>query len=207
LKAGLVEAHFDHKTLRAEAEVPSNFHVHSQYVSKESILAGQPGLARVLSSSVGTKIEYPIASIVNGMNFILVELSSLEELATVGLATSALSRFTSLMDEGWNSDFIGTYFFVILSNSEEGITTIRTRMVDSDLGEDPATGSAACDLACYLATKAGKEGVYNYQFEQGVEMGRSSMIRIKVQLNDEAKVKQVVLSGNAVKVQEGRILV
>jgi predicted PhzF superfamily epimerase YddE/YHI9 len=86
--------------------------------------------------------------------------------------------------------------------------------------EDPATGSAACALGSYLAlTGTGLEHggqVANYQIVQGVEMGRESVIGVSIELEKHAlenelvrerKIKNVTLSGSAVRVMEGKLWV
>ena len=142
------------------------------------------------------------------MNFLMVQLSSVEEeLSTVGLAASAIPDAASLIDKGWQPGFLGSYFFVVLPDSDDSVTRIRARMVDWAIGEDPATGSAACTLACYLSSRLGiaSQG-HTYMIEQGVEKGRRSLIQVRIDLNTTGEIKRVRLSGKAVKVQEGRIL-
>jgi PhzF family phenazine biosynthesis protein len=72
--------------------------------------------------------------------------------------------------------------------------------------EDPATGSAASDLAAYLSLVEGKPGQsLKYAITQGVEMGRRSEIKIEVVLKSESGIDKIVLEGGAVRVMEGRL--
>ena len=88
----------------------------------------------------------------------------------------------------------------------EGSLTLEP--TEQSIGEDPATGSAACTLGAYTALQRGEAGkIYNIIVEQGVEMGRSSEIGVRVALDETGKaVKEVWLSGSAVQMTEGTIM-
>jgi len=118
----------------------------------------------------------------------------------VSLAGQSLS--VEGLDQGWDETFIGTYFFVRAGTSDHGVTKLSTRMIEGPL-EDPATGSAASDLAAYLSQTA-EEGAKKFKYEivQGVEMGRRSEIFI-----EDKSVAQLFLEGSAVQVMEGRLTV
>lgn len=203
-KAGLLNARYDRGSLRAEAEIPVNFHLHSRDIPAAEALRGQTALLRYLKE---IPTSYPIASIVNGMNFVLVELATLEELSHVGKGDANFSSALDYLDKDWNLGLFDLYFFTFLLN-QDGTTKVRTRMIDPIIGEDPATGSAASALACYLTSKvAGEKLIHTCEIEQGVEMGRRSLINVRVELDETLNVKRVFLSGQAVKIQEGKILV
>lgn len=71
--------------------------------------------------------------------------------------------------------------------------------------EDPATGSAAGPLACYLTVRGGDlavAGTTSYRFEQGVEMGRNSIVEASVDLAG-GLVTAVRVSGQARIVADG----
>jgi predicted PhzF superfamily epimerase YddE/YHI9 len=53
--------------------------------------------------------------------------------------------------------------------------------------------------------EAGKD--LDYHVVQGVEMGRRSDIGVRVSLDSEKKIEKVVLTGTAVSVSEGKVLV
>lgn len=151
----------------------------------------------------------PLFSIVNGMSQVLVELPSLEALATVttALGGEIPSTNSGYLDKGWESGLILTYFFVRnVKDPQTGKTTIRTRGILGNL-EDPATGSAASGLASYLSLVDEKAGDYQYNIVQGVEMGRHSEIGVNVQINEDKKIDSVELKGTAVQVSEGSIVV
>ena len=208
-KAGTILAGFDHDTLRAEAEIPHNVHIHKD-LDLESILSTQPKLRKALASSTTDThaTSFPIVSIVNGMNFILVDLPDVvSHLGAVGLSPTPIPNRTSKLDDGWGSEILNPYFYAVLPSSGQEVMRLRTRHISHKIGEDPATGSAACALATYLALQSGdSDRVHNFEVEQGVEMGRPSLIKVKVELEDSGKaIKSVRLSGNAIVVSQGTI--
>ena len=207
-KAGIIEGRYDRKEKMAEAEIPHDIRIHHQPVGGRAVLKTQPYLSR---TSIVTS-ELPVVSIVKGMSFILVSLPSVKphlEKLDVGYFDVDDSYVT--LDEGWEKSFVGTYFYAITSHPNEKITRIRTRMLEPSVGEDPATGSAACTLACFLSLKEGKANkmhkTYEYSIQQGVEMGRESEMFVRVTLEASGKaVQKVVLAGRAVLVTQGTIM-
>jgi PhzF family phenazine biosynthesis protein len=177
-------------------------HIHKKRWSRDELFSLQPELSEVHQQGK-TKIreDFAVVSIVNGMTFVLVELENLEALKLVTLAGSSVK--ISGLDEGWDKTFIGTYFFVRTGISSEGRVSLRTRMIEGPL-EDPATGSAASDLAAYLSLTEGEsKGVLSYEIVQGVEMGRRSEIAIDVEMDGNNAISKVLLEGGAVGVMEG----
>lgn len=149
--------------------------------------------------------DFAIVSIVKGMTFVLIELESLDALESVTLAGKTLT--IDGLDQAWDDTFVGSYFFVRIGRGDSELESIRTRMIEGPL-EDPATGSAASDLAAYLTLQDGIPGqTSKYKIIQGVEMGRRSEILVDVQLGDDGSVAKVYLSGGAVAVMEGRVTV
>lgn len=80
---------------------------------------------------------------------------------------------------------------------------IRMRMFAPACGivEDPATGSAAAGLAAWLASEQRGD---RWLIEQGVEMGRSSLIGTQVKVG-EGGALQVEVYGSAVRVAQGQL--
>ena len=87
---------------------------------------------------------------------------------------------------------------------------VRARMFAGDLGiaEDPATGSAALALGVWLAASGlvAADGDHGFTVEQGVEMGRASVLRLRVVTEGGAAVRCLV-AGEAVHVANGTIRV
>lgn len=136
-----------------------------------------------------------------------MELPSLDALALVSTGASPKPQ----LDDAWNAGFTGSYFWALTSSptssgsSATNTTHIQARMIEGAL-EDPATGSAACALACHLALQKGKSREQRFEICQGVEMGRKSDIGVRVTLTEALDaVEKVVLSGAAVQVMEGTV--
>ena len=189
-KAGDIAAHRE-STGKARVTVPIDFRIHPSYA--------HPGLKplqhRLQGEDYvnGPDAAEPVVSIVKGMTFILLELSTEDALSRLQPFPSRLA-----MPEGHLGDWkglVGLYAFV---QCRDG--TIRTRMFDGVI-EDPATGSAASALAGWLAIKKGC-GTGRFNIVQGVEMRQRSEISVEVEVGD-AEVKSVEIEGSAVKVMGG----
>ncbi len=76
-------------------------------------------------------------------------------------------------------------------------------MLPWGLVEDPATGSAAGPLGCYLVKHGRLDAGKGLDVLQGVEMGRPSQIHVQVMRSGKLLVPRV--SGSAVRVLEGTI--
>jgi len=103
--------------------------------------------------------------------------------------------------------------YVFDGSAAERGQRIRARMFAPDLGivEDPATGSAAATLAGYLALASAehgdtRDGTLAWRVDQGVEMGRPSLLELSAELRDGA-VTAVRVGGSAVLVSEGTLRV
>ncbi|MFN8131709.1 MAG: PhzF family phenazine biosynthesis protein [Solirubrobacteraceae bacterium] len=81
-----------------------------------------------------------------------------------------------------------------------GIAKARAFSDSAEMGEDPATGSAAGPLGAFLAVRAGCAGL---EIAQGVEMGRPSALRVQANPADAAPRPRV--SGDAVVVIDGTL--
>ncbi|EIM82838.1 Diaminopimelate epimerase-like protein [Stereum hirsutum FP-91666 SS1] len=215
VKAGPIHARYDPQTGFASARIPQAFHVHAQALAASALLRNQVSLAPYLKDIKETK-TYPVVSIVKGMTFVLVDLASLEELEAVTLACTPIPEIQLDTHDGWDKSLVGLYFYVLQSQPSDSSQAhkfkLRTRMIEPELGvEDPATGSAASTLACYLATREQERGSggarYAFEMVQGVEMGRRSEIGLEVEVGKEGDVTEVVLSGTAVAVSEGTLRV
>lgn len=196
LKAGRVDLTYDVAKQTAKAGIPHNVHIHREVCSSAEMLKLQPKLGRVPAQS-------PVVSIVKGMTFVLAELDSQDSLTFVNTTSHTLQIE---LDDGNLETFIGCYFYYQLPKGDDGIIRLRTRMIESSVGEDAATGSAACTLASYLTLQQRTASTTSkYLITQGVEMGRRSEIGVDVTTNPEGKIETVTLSGSAVQVMSGKI--
>lgn len=189
-------------TNSAQASIPFNVHLHSKTLGDVQVLPDSLSGDEAVRAA---ELKAPFFSIVKGMNFALVELPDVEALGQT--RTRALSSQQDVLDEDWKVGFVGHYYFVRMGTSTtvDGVpvVSLRTRMIEATL-EDPATGSAASALCCYLSTAAKEQTVpvIRYEITQGVEMGRESNIVVQVTLKD-GSLENVALSGAAVKVMSG----
>ena len=86
--------------------------------------------------------------------------------------------------------------------------SVRARVLAADVGEDPATGSAALGLAPFLAASdlVPAEGETRYVIRQGEQIGRPSRLECEVTVQAGAAVRASV-RGRSVLVSTGRITV
>ncbi|KAI1372308.1 Diaminopimelate epimerase-like protein [Hypoxylon crocopeplum] len=175
----------------AEIAVAHNYHIHNRHF---------------ISTNYG---KLPVVSIVNGMTAILAQVPDLEVLAeqTANLVGSE-STYTAKedLDEGWRNGPVVTYFYVVRGwNQRDNVMELFTRNLGSR--EDPATGSAAAALCSFLSLSDMRRPLTcRYRVTQGVEMGRESVILVKVTLNSNRKgIEDILVSGQAVRVLEGKI--
>jgi len=206
LKAGPVPVKFDRATGTAAATIPHNVRVHSKRIPWSRVAECQPGLAS--AREPGPDSSVPIASIVSGVSFALVDMTAQPELlANVVITTDDIAEAGDL-DEGWQHGLLGNVFYYVKPDRGDGVVRIRQRMMAINL-EDPATGAACSALVAYLALqRGGRAERYKLEIEQGVEMGRASVIFVDVVLReDEEGVEKIELKGQAVEVMEGSLRV
>jgi trans-2,3-dihydro-3-hydroxyanthranilate isomerase len=85
---------------------------------------------------------------------------------------------------------------------------VRARVLADDVGEDPATGSAALGLAPYLAASGlvPSDGECGYVIRQGEQIGRPSRLECEVSVQAGAAVRASV-RGRSVLVSTGHIAI
>ena len=88
--------------------------------------------------------------------------------------------------------------------------TVHCRMFAPGFGvpEDPATGSAAGALACYLVWHGivpPHDGVATVVVEQGLEIGRPSRIHAEISVGNGGEITDVRVGGHAVTIIEGEV--
>ncbi|OJD28494.1 hypothetical protein ACJ73_00093 [Blastomyces percursus] len=203
------------------AFIPHNVHIHSKRFALADLLKLHPSMEPYLDASAHAD-GFPIVSVVKGMTAAHVQLPNLEALAAATVASGNCSfpaistEAGGYFDPGWDAGIpLHVYFFVKdVWDEVRKTNVIRSRMF-FDTTEDPATGSAASGLVSYLmltgqggGNGSGNEKERLFHVVQGVEMGRRSDIGLKAVLKDGGKeVDKIQLSGSAVKVSEGDIVV
>ncbi len=112
--------------------------------------------------------------------------------------------------ESWEETLRGTpgsEVMVFAMDAEADDVDVHARVFVPGLSvpEDPATGSACAALGGYLAMRTPRDdGTLRWTVEQGVEMGRPSLLEIEVDKAGGA-VTAVRVGGAAVQVMEGKL--
>ena len=94
--------------------------------------------------------------------------------------------------------------------TESPEATVHCRMFAPGLGvpEDPATGSAAGALGCYLVWHnivRPHNGVATIIIEQGIEINRASRIQVEITVGNGGEITEVRVGGEAITVIEGEV--
>lgn len=133
----------------------------------------------------------PVEVYRNGPVFVYVALESEDAVAAVRPDLRALEQ-------------LGVYGFSCFAGSGEHW---KTRMFGPALGvaEDPATGSAAGPLAVHLARHGRLPFGTEIEIVQGVEIGRRSVLRARVEGSAD-RIEHVFVGGSAVIVARGEYL-
>ncbi|MDH4415391.1 MAG: PhzF family phenazine biosynthesis protein [Rhizobium sp.] len=151
------------------------------------------------AEDIETSRHQPVFASV-GLKFILVEVASLEALARAG---SRMEPLTALRSAHADEDCdCATFLYTWV-----GPDHVRARMFApfDNVAEDPATGSASAALGAFLTTLAPPAPERRILVEQGVEMGRRSLIRLTVATRDGA-FDHVEISGSSVLVTRGELV-
>lgn len=136
-----------------------------------------------------------------GNDHLFVPVASL---AAIGKAAPNMARWSALTDDG---TAVGVYLYT--GETVHAASHFHARMFAPHHGvpEDPATGSAAAAFAgvVQLFDKL-PDGTHKRRIEQGLEMGRPSLIHLSVDVAAGA-LTSVRIGGFAVRVTEGVITV
>lgn len=120
----------------------------------------------------------PVQTVSCGVPFLFVPVTSIAAMKRIRFKSDVYDR--ELSDSGSSG------VFVFARGGEHSGSTVHSRMFAPNLGvpEDPATGAASGPLGCYLVRYGLVEveaGVASIVSEQGIEMGRPSFVRIRVE--------------------------
>lgn len=134
-----------------------------------------------------------------GLKFILVEVADLTALSQ---AASRLEPLGALRETHAAEDCDCAIFLYTWVGPDH----VRARMFApfDNVAEDPATGSASAALGAFLTTIAPAPALRALRVEQGVEMGRRSLIDLQVTASG-GSFEQVTITGASVEVMRGEI--
>ena len=140
--------------------------------------------------------EWPIQVVSTGFPALLVPLRSLDLIRRVQLKTHLLN------DVLQGTDMI--YAFTLETEAPESTVHARAFAPFIGIPEDPATGSVAGALGAYLAEHQIIAEPGRIQIEQGYEMGRPSLIQVKVD-QKEGVISGIEVGGKSRIVIEGAL--
>jgi trans-2,3-dihydro-3-hydroxyanthranilate isomerase len=149
-----------------------------------------PAIAEMLSldpSQIDRR--FPVQVVSCGVPFLFVPLASLDAARRARPRLDLLDKVL----QGFPPEV-----FVFTTETEFDGSGVHSRMFAPGLGitEDPATGGASGPLGCYLVRHnvVASRTELDITSEQGIEMGRPSFIRIRVQ-HDGEKITRVRVGG------------
>lgn len=133
-----------------------------------------------------------------GVSYVMVPVADLTVAASI--------RFDA---QRWSASPAGAMsLYAYCRGGVDHRASFHARMFAPDLGiaEDPATGSAVAAMSGAIAQfDAPAPGHHALLIEQGVEMGRPSLIHLHIEANASG-IERARIGGEAVKIAEGRIL-
>jgi trans-2,3-dihydro-3-hydroxyanthranilate isomerase len=202
--AGLVRVHIlrgpDKQISGARISAPQALSI-GDAVPTETVAA----CASLTSADFLTNAHHPLKASV-GTEFVIAEVASLDALAR---AMPDIGAFRTAGAEAGSPAAGSTLRFALLLyvRRDGDATRLRARMF-APLGgvlEDPATGSACAALAALLTSMAPGENVdLHYEIEQGVEMGRPSLLIASGRKTAEGPVEATV-AGSCVPAARGML--
>jgi trans-2,3-dihydro-3-hydroxyanthranilate isomerase len=143
----------------------------------------------------------PLQEVSGGASFIFVPLTSRAAVDRATLNTTAIAMV--LEKEGLPKQSV----FMFSTESADDGATAYGRKLGLDGREDPATGSAAGPLGCYLVrfgVARGKE-TDRILIRQGVQMGRPSWLHVQLGLSGN-EITEVRIGGSSVFVGDGTVM-
>ena len=143
----------------------------------------------------------PLQEVSGGASFIFVPLASRAAVDRATLNTTAIAMV--LEKEGLPKQSV----FMFSTELADDGATVYGRKLGLDGREDPATGSAAGPLGCYLVrfgVARGKE-TDRILIRQGVQMGRPSWLHVQLGLSGK-EITEVRIGGSSVFVGDGTIM-
>lgn len=162
-------------------------------------------LAKALGGQAGLLLKQPAPQVVStALPQLMVPIKSLAKLTALPSGGAGMALAELLRELG--TDCAMCYAL----ETEQPGATVHCRMFAPGLGvpEDPATGSAAGALGCYLVWHGlvrPHGGVARITIEQGIEIGRPSVIHVEIAVGNGGEITSVRVGGQAVTVISGEV--
>ncbi len=180
-----------HQTIQMQQPLPT---FGNQFPDRETI-------AQMLSIDVSAiDATLPIEVVSCGVPFLYVPITSLQAMRSIQFRRDI-----------WEHTLKGTaaeHLFVFTQETELPGSTVHSRMFAPAMGiaEDPATGAASGPLGCYLVRHkhADHVGTVEIVSEQGIEIGRPSILHITIE-HEEQDITGVYVTGQCYFMGEGFI--
>lgn len=194
--AGLVEVELvrrDGQVAGASIRAPQNLEIGDE-IGPETVAA----CASLQPDEIVTDRHVPVIASV-GLPFIIAQVRSVESLAKAVPDSAGFSN--ARQRYGGPNDRFSLFLYVRIS-----ATRVRARMFApvSKVLEDPATGSASAALGGLLSSLDQEAGdAFQITIEQGIEMGRPSLIVVRVEKRHGKR--NIVVSGSCVPVMRGTL--
>jgi len=164
-------------------------------------------LAKALGGGAGLLPKQPAPQVVStALPQLMVPIKSLAKLKALPSGGAGMGLASLLRELGTDCAMCYTV------ETEQPGATVHCRMFAPGLGvtEDPATGSAAGALGCYLVWHGQvrpHDGVARIVVEQGIEIGRPSTIHVEIAVGNGGEITAVRVGGEAVTVITGEVRV
>jgi trans-2,3-dihydro-3-hydroxyanthranilate isomerase len=156
-----------------------------------------------LKPSAVQEMELPIEEISCGNAFLVVPVKSRKAVDKAEADVATMRGLKSAFPGG----HVGALFFTTAGAEGEVLAYSRMFAPGAGVVEDPATGSAAGPLACYMVRHrlVPADRMNDFVNLQGVAMGRPSRLHMRITQDESGAIARVQVGGKAVKVGEGVI--
>jgi trans-2,3-dihydro-3-hydroxyanthranilate isomerase len=146
-----------------------------------------------------TDTNLPLEVVSCGLPFLFVAIRDLEAMRAIRFRVDVWERVLR--------GFAASHIFVFTREVEHAASGVHSRMFAPEVGilEDPATGGASGPLGCYLVryrVVPSTDGALEITSEQGIEMGRPSVIKIRIE-HDAGEIRAVKVGGQCRFMGEG----
>jgi trans-2,3-dihydro-3-hydroxyanthranilate isomerase len=171
----------------------------------EDPVTGGAKLAKALGGGAGLLAKQPPPQVVStALPQLMVPIKSLSLLKALPSGGTGMALAKLLEEMGTQCAMCYT------QETERPEATVHCRMFAPGFGvpEDPATGSAAGALGAYLVWHGlvrPHDGVARIVVEQGLEIGRPSIIHVEVAVGNGGEITSVQVGGEAVTVITGEV--
>ena len=156
-----------------------------------------------LDASAVDQTGLPIEEVSCGNSFLIIPVRTRAAVDAAEADVAALRRLKS----AFPARHVGALFFT--TEPVDPGTLAYSRMFAPSAGviEDPATGSAAGPLGCYLVKhgQASRDQMRDMVNLQGVAMGRPSRLHMRITQDGNGAITRVQVGGKSIRVGEGTI--